>query len=139
MLGAVGPGDGFIFARMIEADNRQHHSAFFVHHRAAPLFDARNHFGKSSGELRAAAHSRNLTLAGGIVRRDHAVLNALAVFVEGSVLAGACFHAFEVRIRYADQLRARGIGLSTRFCGSEKTPLVLRSASTSISLILRLS
>jgi hypothetical protein len=67
VFGAVGPSDGFVLARVIEADNRQHQPAFFIHHRESPVLEARNHFSKSRGELRAAAHPRNFTFASGIV------------------------------------------------------------------------
>jgi hypothetical protein len=107
MFGAVGPRDRFVFARMIDADDRPHQAALFIHHRESAFLHARNHFGKSGCELRATAHSGNRTLASGIVRSDHTVLDALAIFIEGSVFVGARFHAFEVGVRDANQFGAR--------------------------------
>lgn len=59
--------------------------SLLIHYRETALLHASDHFGKSGCELRAATHSGDRTLAGGIVRRDYAVLDALAIFVEGSV------------------------------------------------------
>ena len=107
MFGAIGPRDRFVLAGMVELDDRQHQAALFIHHREAAFLHPRNHLGKSGCELRAAAHSGDRTLAGGIVRCDHAVLDALAIFIEGSVFVGARFHAFEVCVRDTNQLRSR--------------------------------
>jgi hypothetical protein len=97
---------------MIEVDNRQHHPAFFIYDGEAPFLNARDHFGKSGGELRAAAHPRNLAFAGRIVRSDYAVLDPLAVLVKRSVLVGARFHPskyeFATRISSARGRRSEG-------------------------------
>ena len=107
MFGAVGPGDGLVFAGVIEADDRQHQAALFIYHRETAFLHARNHLGKPGCELRATAHSGDRTLAGGIVRSDHAVLDALAILVEWSVFVGSRFHTFEVCVRDANQFGAR--------------------------------
>jgi hypothetical protein len=69
--------------------------------------DAHNHFGESGGELGAATHARDLAFTRRVVGCDHAIPEALAILIEGSVFVGAGFHAFEIRVRDADQFRAR--------------------------------
>ncbi len=106
MLLAVIPHGSLIPAGVIEADNRVHRTALLVHHREAAFPHVGDDLGKSGGELRAATHPGDLTLAGGIVGRYHAILNPLAVLIERSVLVGGLLRPFEIRVRHRDQFIA---------------------------------
>src|SRR5579862_3725368 len=79
-------GDGFVFAGVVETNERPYQAAFFVDHGITALLHFGDDLGEAGRELRAAGYPADLLRIAGIVRGHHAVLDALAVRVERSHL-----------------------------------------------------